>query len=93
MPVRRSHPVYLPPGYADSDRHYPVLWCLAAYTSAGLAQVGWRKQGENLPARLDRLIASGKLDPVIVVFSRLLHLPGRQPSTSIPRRWEAMPTI
>lgn len=67
-PVRRSHPVYLPPGYADSDRHYPVLWCLAAYTSAGPAQVGWRNQGENLPARLDRLIASGKLDPVIVVF-------------------------
>lgn len=67
-PVRRSHPVYLPPGYAGSDRHYPVLWCLAAYTSAGPAQVGWRNQGENLPARLDRLIDSGKLDPVIVVF-------------------------
>ncbi len=67
-PVRRSHPVYLPAGYASSDRHYPVLCCLAAYTNAGPGQVSWRNRGENLPARLDRLIASGALDPVIVVF-------------------------
>lgn len=67
-PIRRSHPVYLPSCYASGNRHYPVLWCLAAYTNAGPGQVSWRNQGENLPARLDRLIASGALDPVIVVF-------------------------
>lgn len=67
-PVDRSHPVYLPAGYEAGEQRYPVLWCLAAYTSAGPAQVGWRNQGESLPQRLDRLIASGAMDPVIVVF-------------------------
>src|SRR5699024_3453865 len=68
-PAHRSHPVYLPAGYDDDvDRHYPVLWCLAAYTNAGPGQVSWRNHGENLPARLDRLIESGAMPPVIVVF-------------------------
>jgi len=67
-PTHREHPVYLPPGYADSDRRYPVLWCLAAYTNAGPGQVGWRNHGESLPQRIDRLIRSGDMEPVIVVF-------------------------
>ncbi|MCH8477734.1 MAG: hypothetical protein LAT56_07290 [Wenzhouxiangella sp.] len=68
-PARRRHPVYLPPAYDDSaDRRFPVLWSLAAYTNAGPGQVGWRNQGENLPQRLDRLIGTGVMPPVIVVF-------------------------
>jgi S-formylglutathione hydrolase FrmB len=67
-PVERSHPVYLPACYGQGDRHYPVLWCLAAYTNAGPGQVNWRNHGENLPARLDRLIAEGRMPPAIVVF-------------------------
>jgi len=68
-PVARSHPIYLPSDYEHSpERRYPVLWCLAAYTSAGPAQVAWRNQGESLPARLDRLIETGRMPPVIVVF-------------------------
>ncbi len=67
-PSRRAHPVYLPPGYDESEQHYPVLWCLAAYTNAGPGQVAWRNHGENLPARLDRMIAAGQLPPVIAVF-------------------------
>lgn len=67
-PVCRRHPVYLPSGYDAGDRHYPVLWCLAAYTNAGPGQVNWRNHGENLPERLDRLIATGRMAPAIVVF-------------------------
>lgn len=67
-PAHRRHPVYLPAGYDESDRRYPVLWCLAAYTNAGPGQVNWRNHGENLPERLDRLIESGAMPPVIVVF-------------------------
>jgi enterochelin esterase-like enzyme len=67
-PDRREHPVYLPPDYDASDRHYPVLWCLAAYTNAGPGQVSWRNHGENLPERLDRLIDAGDMPPVIAVF-------------------------
>ncbi len=67
-PVERDHPVYLPPGYADADRHYPVLCSLAAYTNAGPGQVAWRNHGETLPQRLDRLITTEAMAPVIVVF-------------------------
>ena len=67
-PVERDHPVYLPPGYEQGEQHYPVLWCLAAYTNAGPGQVNWRNHGENLPRRLDRLIAEEKMPPVIMVF-------------------------
>lgn len=67
-PASRDVHIYLPPGYEDETRHYPVFWCLAAYTSAGPAQVAWRNHGENVPARLDRLIAEGRLPPVICVF-------------------------
>ncbi len=67
-PTRRAHPVYLPAGYEQARQRYPVLYCLAAYTNAGPGQVAWRNHGENLPERLDRLIASGAMPPVIVVF-------------------------
>jgi enterochelin esterase-like enzyme len=68
-PALRIHPVYLPAAYERSpERRFPVLYCLAAYTSAGPAQVNWRNQGENLPQRLDRLIETGRMPPVIVVF-------------------------
>lgn len=67
-PAQRDHPVYLPPGYADSDQRYPLMCCLAAYTNAGPGQVAWRNHGESLPQRLDRLIQTGLMPPVIVVF-------------------------
>jgi enterochelin esterase-like enzyme len=67
-PCERDHPVYLPAGYGDGDARYPVLYSLAAYTNAGPGQVAWRNHGETLPERLDRLIESGAMTPVIVVF-------------------------
>ncbi|MEX2498589.1 MAG: alpha/beta hydrolase-fold protein [Wenzhouxiangellaceae bacterium] len=68
-PVTRDVLVYLPPGYQDEDRRrYPALWSLPAYTSSGPAQVAWRNHGENLPQRLDRLIASGAMPPAIVAM-------------------------
>ncbi|MFU8876567.1 MAG: alpha/beta hydrolase [Wenzhouxiangellaceae bacterium] len=68
-PVQRGLPVYLPPGHdEESGRSYPVLWSLAAYTSSGLAQSGWRNHGENLVHRLDRLIGERRLAPVIVAM-------------------------
>lgn len=68
-PTGREVLVYLPSGYADqAHREYPVLWSLSAYTSSGPAQVAWRNHGENLPQRLDRLIASDAMPPAIVVM-------------------------
>ncbi len=67
-PSRRTVSVYLPHGYDDSDRHYPVLWYLAAYTSSGLAALGWRNHGERLSDRLDRLIGNQQMPPALCVM-------------------------
>jgi enterochelin esterase-like enzyme len=65
-PAERDFHVYLPPGYSGSDEPYVALWDFAAFTNAGPGHLNWRNQGENLPQRLDRLIGSGEMPPVVV---------------------------
>ncbi len=65
-PAERDFNVYLPPGYSESGKAYTALWDFAAFTNAGPGHLNWRNQGENLPQRLDRLIGSGKMPPVVV---------------------------
>lgn len=67
-PFERDLTVYLPPGYSESGEPYMVLWDLAAFTNSGPGHVNWRHHGENLPARLDRLIAEEAIPPVIVAM-------------------------
>ena len=66
-PVNRGLFVYTPADY-DPAIELPVFWDLAAYTNAGPGHVNWRNHGENLPQRLDRLIATEAMGPVIMVF-------------------------
>ena len=65
-PAERDFNVYLPPGYSESGRAYVALWDFAAFTNAGPGHLNWKNQGENLPQRLDRLIGSGDMPPVVV---------------------------
>jgi len=65
-PTDRELCVYLPPGYSESGDPYVSLWDFAAFTNTGPGHLNWRNHGENLPQRLDRLIASGDLPPVVV---------------------------
>ena len=65
-PAHRDFNVYLPPGYSESGSAYVALWDFAAFTNAGPGHLNWRNQGENLPQRLDRLIGSGEMPPVVV---------------------------
>jgi S-formylglutathione hydrolase FrmB len=67
-PVERELAVYLPQEYSDSAEPYVTLWDLAAYTNSGLGHLNWRNHGENLVARLDRLIGTGAMDPAVVVI-------------------------
>ena len=69
-PHRRKLPVYLPPDYSDRRKDpYPVVFLLAGWSGRGahyLSDGGvfsW-----SIPERLDRLIASKQMPPVIVVF-------------------------
>ena len=72
-PTLREVAVYLPAGHNGAG--LPLLVDLAGFTSAGPAHLNWKNFGENLPERLDRLIASGALPPVAVAlpdcFTRL----------------------
>jgi len=72
-PSERQVIVYVPHGHDGSG--LPLLVDLAGFTSGGPAHAGWKNFGENLPERLDRLIAGGELPPVVVAmpdcFTRL----------------------
>ena len=67
-PAQRDFNVYLPPGYSEPGSAYAVLWGLAGFTNTGPGFLNWRSQGENLPQRLDRLIGTGEMPPVVVAM-------------------------
>ena len=60
-PTRREIAVYLPDGH--DGRGLPLLVDLVGFTSGGPAHANWKPFGENLPERLDRLIASKAMPP------------------------------
>lgn len=75
--TRRKMQVYTPPGYAEGDQKYPVLYLLHGI---GGDETEWQRfaQPEIL---LDNLIADGKAVPMIVVMPN-----GRaQPNDTVPR--------
>lgn len=55
--------IYLPPGYRDSQRRYPVLYMLHGY---GGPYTEWEKWG--LFADVDPMIRSGEIQPMIIVL-------------------------
>lgn len=67
-PIERTVAVYLPEGYADDDRAYPLFVDLAPFTGSGLKRIAWTAFGASVPQRLDRLVAAGEMGPVIAVF-------------------------
>ena len=66
-PLARALHVYTPAGWTV-DSALPLLVDMVGYTSSGLGHTNWRAFGENVPERLDRLIANGDMAPVVVAF-------------------------
>ncbi|MEN8242641.1 MAG: alpha/beta hydrolase-fold protein [Chloroflexota bacterium] len=68
-PHLRRVPVYLPYS-ADQKpaRRYPVIYLLTAFAARGLKLLNDSLWEENFPERMDRLIASGEIEPMIVVM-------------------------
>ena len=64
-PTRRDVAIYLPPKY-DPHKRYPAAYAIAGYTGTGKSLLGFDPLGEDLKSRLDRLIRSGKMGPMIV---------------------------
>ena len=91
-PTRRVVAVYLPPGYnAAPERRYPLFVDLVGFTGSGLAHLNWKAFGESVPQRLDRLVAEGRMGPVIAAFPDCFtSLGGNQYIDSAAMgRWEA----
>jgi enterochelin esterase family protein len=60
--------VYLPPGYEETGRSYPSVYCLTGFTGRGKMLLNDAAFTPNLPERMDRLINSGAINPMVVVM-------------------------
>lgn len=68
-PPDRPVAIYLPPGYASGASRYPVIYLLHGFGSTSKATEGWtRGTWANVPGMMDRLIAAGKIQKMIVVM-------------------------
>lgn len=67
-PATRQIPVYLPPGYAESSETYPAVYLLAGFTGRGAFMLNDSAFDEPIQERLDRLILSGQIRPMLVVM-------------------------
>lgn len=68
-PIRRRFPVYVPPQYdAEPERRFPVAYYLIGYSGWGEMKLAEEKPwAEPLWARLDRMMAAGEAEPMLVV--------------------------
>ena len=87
-PTRRMIDVYVPHGH--DGRGLPLLVDLVGFTAGGPAHTNWKNFGENLPERLDRLIAAGEMPPVVVALPDCFtKLGGNQYINSVAMgRWD-----
>lgn len=65
-PTTRKVVVYVPHNHDGNG--LPLLVDIVGFTGSGLSHVNWRSFGENVPQRLDRLIANGDMQPAVVAF-------------------------
>src|SRR5687767_2094055 len=67
-PHERPVYVYLPPGYDDSDRRYPVVYVLQGYT--GHVGMWFNRPVFNrpYPELADDVFAAGRTPPAIIVY-------------------------
>lgn len=88
-PTARDVDVYVPPDYRPGSG-VPLLVDLAGFTGSGLSHTNWKNFGENVPERVDRLIACGMMPPVIIAFPDCFtRLGGNQYVNSVVLgRWE-----
>jgi S-formylglutathione hydrolase FrmB len=86
-PHVREIGVYVPAGSTGAG--LPLLVDLVGYTGSGFSHLAWRNFGENVPERLDRLIAAG-MPPVAVAFPDCFtRLGGNQYiNSAVIGRWE-----
>jgi S-formylglutathione hydrolase FrmB len=65
-PANRIIDVYVPAG--ANGEGLPLLVDLVGFTAGGPAHTNWKNFAENVPERVDRLIGSGAMSPVVIAF-------------------------
>lgn len=65
-PAERVIDVYVPAGH--DGKGLPLLTDLVGFTAGGPAHTNWKNFAENVPERLDRLIATGAMAPCVAAF-------------------------
>lgn len=60
--------VYTPPGYEAGDGQYPSVYCLTGFTGRGKMLLNDNAFTPNLAERMDKLINSGLIKPMVVVM-------------------------
>jgi S-formylglutathione hydrolase FrmB len=60
--------VYLPPDYDNSTEQYPTVYCLSGFTGRGKMMLNDNAFSPSLDERLDDLITSKKIKPMIAVM-------------------------
>ncbi len=60
--------VYLPPNYENSTEHYPTVYCLSGFTGRGKMMLNDNAFTPSLDERLDDLITSKRIKPMIAVL-------------------------
>ncbi|MDZ7739304.1 MAG: alpha/beta hydrolase-fold protein [Bacteroidales bacterium] len=78
----RKYAVYLPPGYENSQRSYPVLYLLHG---AGDDQTGWIQFGE-VRHIADKAIKEGRATPMVIIMPDA-HTGGRGYLNDIANEW------
>ena len=87
-PTLRAIDVYVPAGH--DGRGLALLVDVVGFTGGGPVHTNWKNFGENVPERLDRLIATGEMPPVVVAFPDCFtRLGGNQYVNSVAvGRWD-----
>jgi pimeloyl-ACP methyl ester carboxylesterase len=67
-PARRQLRVYLPPGYSGGEQRYPAVYFLHSFSNSGASWTNVSAFGLSALDRLDAMIESGAIPPVIGVF-------------------------
>jgi enterochelin esterase-like enzyme len=87
-PSERMIDVYVPAG--NTGKGLPLLVDLVGFTAGGPVHSNWKNFGENVPERVDRLIASGAMPPCVVALPDCFtKLGGNQYINSVAMgRWD-----
>jgi S-formylglutathione hydrolase len=87
----RDVSIYLPPSYkTEANRRYPVVYFLHGYTDSDDRWFGLVKSFVNLPAGIDKSLAAGAREMIVVMPNAYTRFAGSMYSTSVVTGdWEA----